>query len=50
MLAKIKQHLLIRAVNLLFASLSWIRNERVLDGPIPLLPFWQKSWQKRTTT
>ncbi len=31
MLAKIKQDLLIRALNLLFASLAWIRSERVFS-------------------
>ncbi len=36
MLAKIKQSLLVRALNLLFASLSWIRSERVSGGPIRL--------------
>lgn len=50
MLAKIKQHLLICAVNLLFASVSWIRNERVFRWSYSLIAFWQKSWQKRTTT
>ena len=47
MLAKIKQHLLIRAVNLLFASLSWIRNERVFRWSYSLIAFLAEKLAKK---
>ena len=47
MLAKIKQHLLIRAVNLLFASLSWIRNERVFRWSYSLIALLAEKLAKK---
>jgi hypothetical protein len=47
MLAKIKQHLLILAVNLLFASLSWIRNERVFRWSYSLIALLAEKLAKK---
>jgi hypothetical protein len=47
MLAKIKQHLLIRAVNLLFASLSWIKNERVFRWSYSLIALLAEKLAKK---
>ena len=47
MLAKIKQHLLILAVNLLFASLSWIKNERVFRWSYSLMALLAEKLAKK---
>ena len=47
MIAKIKQDLLVRALNLLFSSLSWIRNERVFRWSYSLIAWLAEKLAKK---
>ena len=47
MFAKIRQNLLIRALNLLFASLSWIRSQRVFRWSYSLIAFFAERVAKK---
>jgi hypothetical protein len=47
MLAKIKRSLLVRALNLLFASLSWIRSERIFRWSYSLIALLAEKLAKK---
>jgi len=47
MIAKIKQDLLVRALNFLFSSLSWIRNERVFRWSYSLIAWLAEKLAKK---
>ncbi len=46
-LAKVKRDLLVRAINLLFASLSWIKNERVFRWSYSLIALLAEKLAKK---